>query len=294
MRILYCSPAVNELLGWREGDVLDHDFTELVNNEDQPSFRASFEESLLGRAELLAYIRMKCSTPVSAVSYPFLPMKEILFEIKGYPRFVVENSPNSGCQWFLAMAKPWISRNITMLNTLLELKLENEHLQSKLNGLRSKYQIPPPSSNSSSASALYSTSSALFSHSHSQQQQDASSSGAAFYLGGSDAASPVRTTFDASSLGSGAGGAGGSVGSGEDDPEEGQKKKKLKKLHPVEQYVCNQCGRTDSPEWRKGPMGPKTLCNACGLRWAKQMRKTDDPLEVGGGGGGGGGEGTTG
>lgn len=26
-------------------------------------------------------------------------------------------------------------------------------------------------------------------------------------------------------------------------------------------HVCVTCGRTDSPEWRKGPMGPKTLCN---------------------------------
>ena len=29
--------------------------------------------------------------------------------------------------------------------------------------------------------------------------------------------------------------------------------------------VCRDCGRTDSPEWRKGPEGPKTLCNACGM-----------------------------
>jgi hypothetical protein len=26
-------------------------------------------------------------------------------------------------------------------------------------------------------------------------------------------------------------------------------------------HVCVTCGRTDSPEWRKGPLGPKTLCN---------------------------------
>lgn len=39
------------------------------------------------------------------------------------------------------------------------------------------------------------------------------------------------------------------------------------------QYVCVTCGRTDSPEWRKGPLGAKTLCNACGLRWAKRNQK---------------------
>ncbi|KAK9765810.1 white collar 2 type of transcription factor [Basidiobolus ranarum] len=37
--------------------------------------------------------------------------------------------------------------------------------------------------------------------------------------------------------------------------------------------VCTECGKTDSPEWRKGPHGPKTLCNACGLRWAKKSRR---------------------
>lgn len=31
-------------------------------------------------------------------------------------------------------------------------------------------------------------------------------------------------------------------------------------------HVCVTCGRTDSPEWRKGPLGPKTLCNVSYLR----------------------------
>ncbi|KAL5606408.1 hypothetical protein BROUX41_002825 [Berkeleyomyces rouxiae] len=38
-------------------------------------------------------------------------------------------------------------------------------------------------------------------------------------------------------------------------------------------YVCADCHTTESPEWRKGPNGPKTLCNACGLRWAKKEKK---------------------
>lgn len=38
-------------------------------------------------------------------------------------------------------------------------------------------------------------------------------------------------------------------------------------------HVCSECHVVDPPEWRKGPKGPKTLCNACGLRWAKKSRK---------------------
>lgn len=36
--------------------------------------------------------------------------------------------------------------------------------------------------------------------------------------------------------------------------------------------VCRKCGRTDTPEWRKGPDGG-VLCNVCGLVYAKQRRK---------------------
>lgn len=37
--------------------------------------------------------------------------------------------------------------------------------------------------------------------------------------------------------------------------------------------ISRDIGTLDSPEWRKGPSGPKTLCNACGLRWAKKEKK---------------------
>jgi len=36
--------------------------------------------------------------------------------------------------------------------------------------------------------------------------------------------------------------------------------------------ICHFCGRRETPEWRKGPGGPATLCNACGLQWAKKVR----------------------
>ncbi|CAO3661174.1 unnamed protein product [Umbelopsis vinacea] len=31
---------------------------------------------------------------------------------------------------------------------------------------------------------------------------------------------------------------------------------------------CHSCNTTDTPEWRRGPDGARTLCNACGLRKA--------------------------
>lgn len=36
---------------------------------------------------------------------------------------------------------------------------------------------------------------------------------------------------------------------------------------------CSQCGSRKTPEWRSGPTGSRTLCNACGLFFAKLTKK---------------------
>jgi hypothetical protein len=30
---------------------------------------------------------------------------------------------------------------------------------------------------------------------------------------------------------------------------------------------CTHCASEKTPQWRTGPLGPKTLCNACGVRF---------------------------
>jgi hypothetical protein len=38
---------------------------------------------------------------------------------------------------------------------------------------------------------------------------------------------------------------------------------------------CHSCNRAETPEWRRGPDGARTLCNACGLHYAKLTRKNN-------------------
>jgi len=33
--------------------------------------------------------------------------------------------------------------------------------------------------------------------------------------------------------------------------------------------TCIKCGTSDTPLWRNGPEGPKSMCNACGIRWKR-------------------------
>ncbi|KAJ3984089.1 hypothetical protein F5890DRAFT_93092 [Lentinula detonsa] len=46
-------------------------------------------------------------------------------------------------------------------------------------------------------------------------------------------------------------------------------------LVQTEGQTCLGCNATSTPEWRRGPMGPRTLCNACGLVYAKLIKKRD-------------------
>jgi hypothetical protein len=73
--------------------------------------------------------------------------------------------------------------------------------------------------------------------------------------------------------------------SGEKD---GPSKRRHKSVQPPQNMYCRSCGTTQTPEWRRGPDGLKSLCNACGLHYAKIIkreilvpsRKTEASLEV--------------
>lgn len=131
-KVLFCSRAVLELLGWRDAELIDKDLVDLVNGvytllcvlvvlsscthlshlsllhssgEDQHAFRGSFDQSLHSRAEMLSYVRFRCQPEYAT------PAKEVLFEVKGYPHYI-DDEPYARC--FFAVAKPYPSRNTAM------------------------------------------------------------------------------------------------------------------------------------------------------------------------------------
>ncbi|KAK0211187.1 white collar 2 type of transcription factor [Desarmillaria ectypa] len=112
-KVLYVGTAVTELLGWGEFDLLDRNFGELVSAGDQDAFRLTFAESVRTHQDLHSYVRLKCSNQTN----------DVLFEIKSR----IEDD----C-WY-TMARPYPGRN--MLNTFLDLKLENQRLQTRLREL---------------------------------------------------------------------------------------------------------------------------------------------------------------
>ncbi|XP_072968324.1 GATA transcription factor 15-like [Typha angustifolia] len=43
-----------------------------------------------------------------------------------------------------------------------------------------------------------------------------------------------------------------------------------KDSNPEERRSCADCQTKKTPLWRAGPSGPKSLCNACGIRYRKK------------------------
>ncbi|KAG1754311.1 white collar 2 type of transcription factor [Suillus lakei] len=267
-KVLFCSRAVSELLGWRDTELIDKDLVDLVNGEDKHAFRALFEQSLRSRMEMLSYVRFKCQSEYAS------PAKEVLFEVKGYPHYI-DDEQYARC--FFAVAKPYPSRNTAMLNTFLELKIENERLQQRLADLRvrmppssithtgqlvaSMYPAPSSSRGPVPTATLRPTSTSyddLVTQTNHQPRSFTDLPNVLTYGSYALTGQQAQQTTD------------------DNYGDDAARRKKIRKMHAAEQYVCVTCGRTDSPEWRKGPQGPKTLCNACGLRWAKQVRTKQD------------------
>lgn len=58
-------------------------------------------------------------------------------------------------------------------------------------------------------------------------------------------------------------------------PEAKNETPELEKEDPEKETIeeCLQCSSVDTPEWRRGPYGPRSLCNACGLFYGKLIKR---------------------
>ena len=136
-----------------------------------------------------------------------------------------------------------LNRN-SRLNTFLELKIENARLQARVQALKAQGLVVGEGSSAASERMQ----SAVDTHNPT-----------AFYAALGAVGAPHAPSYSHPGL---------------NDDTDGAPHKRRKTTS--EPHVCTTCGRTDSPDWRKGPKGPKTLCNACGLRWAKKFRKFEE------------------
>ncbi|KAF6764029.1 white collar 2 protein [Ephemerocybe angulata] len=256
--VLWCAPAIAEVLGWREADLIDSELTEYMNDEDGARFRGDLDSLVLLGTPLDTQVWMKVNR--SAVSWT--DSEEARVSLVGSTK-TVEIGESTKITVVFLYAK---HRTPEAPQALLALEMERMELELRLMSLRAEAtpelleELASSQAANEGANSFYTSSNLAAQPQEGEEPLEARSD----YGPGPSGNQPSPDSSK------------GSPTAEEDAPEEGPKKKKAKKSLG-EQHVCITCGRTDSPEWRKGPLGPKTLCNACGLRWAKQNRPKDDP-----------------
>jgi hypothetical protein len=258
--------ALEDLLSYNEDELLDRSLSDFTSHQDWEIWQSTVQDAVSNgpgsKFQLFLRLQRKAS---DASAIP----EHALVEIRGHIHFAdaveasTSDTPDQRTNipyCILAVAVPYPSDAVEQLNGFLQCKLENQRLQQQLQHLRSLANArdgnPVPSS--------------LMQPSRS------------FDMGAQPSS---RLQVDtARSLRAGL--SGPQLSPSYDSPQDTPLSAKLsddstppKRPRPMPQCICVTCGRTDSPEWRKGPQGPKTLCNACGLRWAKKVKKPDQAIK---------------
>ncbi|KAI8978576.1 hypothetical protein BDB01DRAFT_726012 [Pilobolus umbonatus] len=255
-KILYCSESTFDLTGFRPHELVGQSLIDFLHVDDIDIFIRDFHLSFQTRSQIKTHFRFRKKDENYAI-----------FEVVGHPK---SDQPGQPPQSFFGIAQPVPSKSGAMIDAFLELKAENNWLKKRIDELSVKYgsspgeesafMSPVPQENSllyiptQSNSDIHAVKSPAWLDSHSSDLSD--------FMTSYSKEEKDYLSVDGPSTAESA--------------ERKDKWKRRKKHKGADEFVCADCGTTASPEWRKGPHGPKTLCNACGLRWAKKNKKMEN------------------
>jgi len=235
-KFLFCSPSCREMVGFFPEELVGRNVTEFIHVDDRDSFIRDFNLAITQKSFQLFYRFRKKDD------------KFILLEAKGHPYFS-EGSTTARC--FFLMSRPYPSKAAAMMDSFLELRMENEVLTRKLQDLKRDVEDQNTHNETTSQPMMQI-------NPQTKTQNDPEPIIPHSISSKTPISVPLSHTNDS----------------------EARIRKAKKPKAEDEIHVCTDCGTVESPEWRRGPQGPKTLCNACGLRYAKRSRKTKDSSQM--------------
>lgn len=316
-RILYVSPSSKHLTGYDQEELVEKFIFDFIHVDDSGIFVREFNESIASGNPLRFFYRFRKADNTYTI-----------FESHGHPHLTSDaasfgpNNVSSFCRGVFMMARPYPTKNASLLDSFLEHKIENERLTKRISDLRREEQeeveaqqrhwlkkkeghgsvtpsdtqrtesatpnsasmtstqsngydgMPPPAKPSVSNTALTQQN---LDEANASSKPDSINDKMARYEGAThietiEMLTGLRYRDGERSQGISTGDASpalirGDVGIAMPVDKENRAGDKKKKLKVADEYVCTDCGTLDSPEWRKGPKGPKTLCNACGCEY---------------------------
>ncbi|KAI8070659.1 uncharacterized protein B0P05DRAFT_550597 [Gilbertella persicaria] len=261
-KFLYCSDSCVELTGYQPHELTGKSLTDFLHIDDVDMFIKNFQLAFHSLSRIRVHFRLRRKDNTY-----------LLLESIGQPK----QNPSS----FFAIAQPYFSRSNGLLDSFHEIKMENEWLKKRLNSvlqvqencslqpsfqenqLLMPFQDQQQQTNSRRLSSC--STSTLF------QNNTTGDEGTHIYWSHHRYTTPPSVA-SSSELNEMFIRLQNQQQNHEEDPistsphfphstmdsKSKDKWKRRKKNKLSDNHVCSDCGTNSSPEWRKGPHGPKT------------------------------------
>ncbi|GIK03103.1 blue light receptor [Aspergillus viridinutans] len=292
--VLYASPSCKWITGYESKQIERDALSRFIHDDDKSVLNRQLEECITTARPLRCHFRFYKPNNTFCV-----------IEAHGHPHVKDENNT---CNGVFLVCRPYPTRSSALLDSFLEHKIENIRLNQRISQLRAEEEedlnsgrqaclkqssgssalrqnLPPFTSYDATGSGEENESSDTVNtddgepgsllESTTRQAQDLA------HIDGIEMMTGLRYREGERSHGLSTGMRQGclvhcdiDIATIEQQARSAQEIDRRKRLKG--EYLCTDCGTSDSPEWRKGPDGPKTLCNACGLRWAKKEKKRQE------------------
>jgi PAS domain S-box-containing protein len=298
-RILYASPSCKNITGRASPQLEGNPVAQFIHEDDQAVFQKDMDDAVATNQSFRTHIRFQKTNNayclMEACGHPHMSRQGERQSDRASPA-------TERCTGFFLMCRPYPNKISQLLDSFLEHKIENARLIQQIAQLKkeedeeaSVTRASQPKLDLAQVSEFHGQPSAPEGGSSDQESQESTDT-VAQTSDDSDANPsvdnyPEKTHREYPShidgievmtglyYGEGERSQGLSTGTNrgrlvhcdidittaadqERNAQEGDRRKRLKSRH-----VCSDCGTADSPEWRKGPNGPKTLCNACGCKF---------------------------
>ncbi|PVI00901.1 hypothetical protein DM02DRAFT_671679 [Periconia macrospinosa] len=285
--ITFVSNSCNAVTKYQPYQLLGRPIAEFIHPDDYGPFTNEVNESILTLKSARFYYRFRSADG-----------NWIVLEAQCRP-FIIDaldalasHYAGMGFQDVVVMARPYPTRNASLLDSFLELKMENERLQRQIQQLQREacedeaiFNLQQQSKEENSlAESLFSPSSIsnrtiperqsdlathtparkFTAHVHVTLSQDTVTPQSKPHIKLENRDDEVSSNLLADQEASVVLGDLGIPISKYRATTVPAPKRKRNAPQFAEPRVCTSCGTSSSPEWRKGPEGPKTLCNACG------------------------------
>lgn len=292
-RITYASPSSKQITGRASKQLEGSHLIQYIHEDDKNVFLRDMDDSVASNQPFRTHIRFQKTNSTYC-----------LVEVYGHPHIANQNgaqgrntSSEERCTGFFLMFRPYPTKNSQLLDSFLEHKIENARLVQQIAKLKQEEEEEanmnrlsyakvdadkPLTENQDASQAVVSdqdsseTAAPNSDESDTNQSMDyfsekAPRTGGISHIDGIEVMTGLYYGDGERSQGLSTGVRRGRLVHCDIDittaadqarnAQEGDRRKRLKGQH-----LCSDCGTADSPEWRKGPNGPKTLCNACGCK----------------------------